>query len=313
MLANASPRTRGLLLLLAGTALVAVMDALVKLLSQSYGTLQIAWGRYITQAIFLFVVLEPRRSMSRLRTHRLSLHLLRSALLLSATVLFFAGLRTLSLADANAIWFSSPLLITVLSGWLLGETVGRRRWMAVVAGFAGVLLVMRPGFGTLGWAALLPLLAAVCSALYHVTTPMLARSEDPAGTLHFVALFAGVGLLPIVPLFWTPFDAAGLLRIIAVGVLGTAGHFLLIRAFQALPASTLSPFMYVYLVWAALLGWLIFGDVPGGAMIAGATIIIASGVYVYRQPFAAAGDAGLATMHEIAAAPIAPLTRRPIE
>ncbi|HVO87970.1 MAG TPA: DMT family transporter [Casimicrobiaceae bacterium] len=290
LLASSSQRTQGLVLLLSGTALIAVMDALVKLLSHSYSTLQIAWGRYAVSAILLFLVIEPRRSFARLRTRRLSLHLLRTALLLSATVCFFAALRTLSLADANAIFFSSPLLITVLSCWILRESIGARRWLAVLAGFAGVLLVMRPGSGTLGAAALLPLIAASCSALYHVMTPVLARTEDPANTLHFMALVAGVGLLPVVPFFWTAFDAAGAVGIVAIGTLGTAGHFLLIRAFQTVPASTLSPFLYVYLVWATILGWLIFSDVPSVATIAGAVVIIASGLYVYRQPIPAAGE-----------------------
>lgn len=285
---------RGLLLLLTGTALVAVMDALVKVMSQSYGTLQIAWGRYAVSAIVLFVVIEPRRSLGRLRTRRLSLHLLRTLLLMGATISFFAALRALSLADANALFFSSPLLITVLSGIVLGETIGVRRWLAVVAGFAGVLLVMRPGSGALGWAAVLPLVAAGCSALYHVTTPLLARTEDPAKTLHFMALVAGVGLLPVVPFFWTPFDGVAVIGIVAIGVLGTAGHFLLIRAFQSAPASTLSPFLYVYLVWATILGWLIFSDLPSVATIAGALVIIASGLYVYRQPLPVAGEVELA-------------------
>jgi len=288
-----SPRLTGLLLLLAGTALIAVMDALVKLMTQSFGTLQLTWGRYFTQAVLLFAVLTPRTSLSRLRTPRLPLHLLRTALLLITTLLFFAALRTLSLADANAIFFASPLVITILSGWILRERIGPRRWIAVIAGFGGVLLVIQPGSGALGWTAALPLLGAVCSALYHVTTPLLARTDDPANTMHFVALVAGLGLLPVVPFFWTPFDALSLTMMIIIGALGTAGHFLLIRAFQRAPASVLSPFMYVYLLWATILGWLIFGELPGAATIMGALAIVASGIYVYRQPMPAAGESDL--------------------
>lgn len=288
-------RTHGLLLLLAGTALVAVMDALVKLMSQSYGTLQIAWGRFFTQAILLFLMIQPRRSLGRLRTRRVWLHLLRAGLILLSTVAFFGALRTLTLADANAIAFSSPLLITVLSGVVLGEAIGARRWIAVLAGFVGVLIVMRPGAGVLGWAAVLPLISAVCSAFYHVSTRLLARTEDPANTLHFIALIGGLGLLPIVPLFWTPLDATGVIAFAAIGALGTAGHFLMIRAFQTTPASTLSPFLYVYLVWATVLGWLIFGDVPGAATIIGALVIIACGLYVYHLPPPVAGEPELVT------------------
>ena len=275
-------RMRGLLLLLIGTALIALMDAVVKVMSTSLGTLQIAWGRYLTQAILLFLVISPRRSVLRLRTRKLPLHLLRVGLLLASTVLFFGALRTMSLAEANAISFTTPLLITLLSGLILGEFIGARRWIAVAVGFAGVLLVVQPGYGVMGWAAVLPLIAAASSALYHVTTRVLARTEDPANTLYFVALVGGVGLSTVVGWFWRPVTPQLLLGMIATGALGTAGHFFLIRAFQIVPAATLSPFLYVYLLWATALGWLIFGDVPGPATLLGAGIILGSGLYVYR-------------------------------
>jgi len=270
------------MLLLAGTAVIAVMDALAKAMSASYGTLQLVWGRYITQAILLFLVIAPHRSHLHLRTQRLSLHLFRVGALLCANVIFFAALATMSLADANAIFFSSPLLITLFAAMLLGEAVGWRRWLAVGAGFAGVLIVMRPGAGTLAWTMVLPFLAAVCSALYHITTPIMARSEDPANTLYFLALFASVGLSLVVPFYWTPLTLPGLLGLLTIGTLGTVGHFLLIRAFQSTSAATLSPFLYIYLIWAVILGWFIFGDIPPITTIVGALIILGSGLYVYR-------------------------------
>ncbi len=279
-----SQRMRGLLLLLLGTALIAVMDAVVKLMSASLGTLQITWGRYATSAILLFMVVAPRQSLLRLHTRKLPLHLFRVGMLLASSAMFFGALATMSLAEANVIAFTTPLLITVLSGVILGEVVGARRWIAVATGFAGVLLVVQPGSGVMGWAALLPLVSAVCSALYHVTTRLLARSEDPANTLYFVALVGGIGLSIVVPFFWAPLTPLLLLGLAAIGTLGTLGHFCLIRAFQIVPAATLSPFLYVYLVWATALGWLVFGDVPGLATLLGAGIILASGLYVYRQP-----------------------------
>jgi drug/metabolite transporter (DMT)-like permease len=279
-----SQRMRGLLLLLIGTALISVMDAIVKGMSTSLGTLQITWGRYATSAILLFLVISPRQSIHRLRTRRLPLHLLRVVLVLASTLFFFGALRTMSLAEANAIAFTTPLMITVLSGMILGEVVGARRWIAVATGFAGVLLVVQPGSGVMGWAAVLPLIGAVSSALYHVTTRVLARTEDPANTLYFVALLGGIGLSMAVPFFWAPLTMPLLLGILVVGALGTVGHFFVIRAFQTVPASTLSPFLYVYLLWATALGWLIFGDVPGPATLLGAAIILGSGLYVYRQP-----------------------------
>jgi drug/metabolite transporter (DMT)-like permease len=278
-----SRRARGVLALVAGTMVIALMDTLVKLLSASLGTLQITWGRYVSSAIFLFVVFSPRHSLARLRTRNLPLQLFRVLMLLTASGLFFASLATMSLAQANAIAFTTPLLITVFAGLILGETVGLGRWIAVAAGFAGVLLIVRPGSGLIGWAAVLPLVSATCSALYHLTTRLLARSEDPANTLVFIALAGGAGLSLAVPFFWSPLTlplAAGLL---AVGTLGTIGHFFIIRAFQIVPAATLSPLMYIYLVWAVVLGWLVFGDLPDLGTLAGALVILGGGLYVYRH------------------------------
>ncbi len=277
-------RARGLLLLVAGTIVLAIMDAIVKQLSTSAGTLQLVWGRYFVQAILLFVIIAPHRSIARLRTRALPLQLTRVGLLLTTTFSFFAALRVMSLAETNTLFFSNPLLILLFSALLLREPVGARRWAAVAVGFVGVVLVIQPGSTRFGWAALLPLLAAASSALYHVTTPMLARTEDPVTSLYFTALVAGIGLCAVVPFFWTPLDAMGWLGIGVLGVLGTVGHFLLIRAFESAPASTLSPFMYLYLVWATILGWLVFSDIPGLATVAGALVILGSGLYVYRQP-----------------------------
>ena len=260
-----------------------MMDAVVKLMSASLGTLQITWGRYLTSGILLFMLISPRQSLLRLRTRKLPLHLFRVGMLLASSVLFFGALAKMSLAEANVIAFSTPLLITVMSGLILGEVVGARRWIAVATGFAGVLLVVQPGSGMIGWAALLPLVSATCSALYHVTTRLLARSEDPANTLYFVALVGGIGLSMVVPFFWAPLTPLLLLGMIATGTLGTIGHFFLIRAFQIVPAATLSPFLYIYLLWATALGWLIFGDVPGLMTWVGAAVILASGLYVYRH------------------------------
>src|SRR5262249_46359322 len=124
---------------------------------------------------------------------------------------------------------------------------------------------------------------AISSAVYHVSTPVLARHEDPANTLYFLALIASVALSLIMPFYWTPLTLSGVAGLLAIGTLGTTGHYLLLRAFQKRPASMLSPFFYVYLIWATVLGWLVFGDVPPATTIAGALIILACGLYVYRQ------------------------------
>lgn len=277
-----SALARSLVLILLGTALISLMDAVVKLLSPSLHTLQIAWGRFVTQAIILFLVISPRQAIARLRTNKLSLHLFRVGLLLLSTVLFFGAVRTMSLAEANTIAFVSPLIITVLAGIMLGERIGIRRWIAVFVGFAGVVIVVQPGSGIMERAALLPLAFAICSALYHVTTRVMARTEDPANTLYFLALVGALGLSLVVPFFWTPLTFPLSAGLIVVGILGTLGHYFMIRAFQNYAASALSPFLYVYLLWATLLGWVVFDDIPSLATLVGAAIIFGSGLYIYR-------------------------------
>jgi drug/metabolite transporter (DMT)-like permease len=276
-------RARGLALLLAGTVLIAVMDMLVKVMSDTYSTAQLTWARYVAQTVLLVVLATPRGAFARMRTNRLDLHLLRAGLLVVSSFAFFASLRALPLTEANAIGFAAPLLITAMSAPILAEKVTLRQWVAVVAGFAGVLLVIRPGSGVFGWAAFLPLLSACCAALYHVLTRVVGRSEDPANTLYYLGIVGAVSLSGVVPFFWVTPDLIGVAAMVAIGALGTVGLFLLARAFQAAPAASLSPFFYVYLVWATGLGWLVFGDVPSLWTACGSAVILASGLYVYRD------------------------------
>jgi drug/metabolite transporter (DMT)-like permease len=210
------------------------------------------------------------------------IHVMRALLLLTANVSFMAAVAYLQLTEANVIGFMAPLLLTALTYPVLGETVGSRRWAAVVVGFAGVIIVIRPTSSVFQWAALLPLLMAACSALYHVTTPVIRRTEDPTISLYYLGLIGAVGFSVAVPWAWVPPTSLGWLMLACVGLLGTAGHFLMVRAFEIASPSTLAPLFYGHLLWALIYGWCFFGDLPDLFTIIGGALVIASGLYVYR-------------------------------
>jgi len=274
---------RSFVLMLGATLLFVSLDALAKYLLQSYPVAQIVWARYAALAVLLAFYIG-RRLPSVLRTQRLGLQVWRSIALMATTGLFFSALSFVPLADATAIMFVAPILVTALSMPLLGERVGPRRWASIVVGFGGALIIIRPGTAAMDPAALLALAAAACYALYQIATRRLSRSDGPLTTLFYSAL-VGAGLASlIVPFDWVaPRSLSDGLALAALGVLGGLGHFLLIKAFNAAPAATVSGFGYFTLVWAALLGFAAFGDLPDLWTIVGAATIAGSGLYILHR------------------------------
>jgi drug/metabolite transporter (DMT)-like permease len=281
--APAHDRRKAILLFLTAISLMATMDLIVKFASSSLSTTQIVWGRYISQCIAILLIIGPAGLLVLFRSKAPGLHVTRALLLFVANFAFMASLRYLPLAEANVISFASPLLLTALTYPFLGEQVTPGRWAAVIAGFLGVLIVVQPGSAVFQLAALLPLTMAVFAAFYHVLTPIVARVEDPAISIYFLSVIGAVMMSMVVPWHWTQPDALGWLMLFTIGVLGTIGHILIVRAFAHAPASVLAPLFYVHLIWAVIYGWLAFGDIPTTATTIGGAIIIASGIYVYRS------------------------------
>ncbi len=281
---------RGILLMLLALFLFVIMDASGKALTADYNIWQISWARYLFHLAILPVFFRRQTVTSVLRTSKLKLQLLRSALMLGSTVFFFAAVSYIPLAEATAIGFVSPLLVAAFSVPLLGEKVGPRRWAAVIVGFIAVMLIIRPGFGMIHWAYLLPLVSAACFALYQITTRILSRYDSSVTTL---AHSVSVGLLVttvvmLLPGQWRNPDLQGWMLMILVGAVGGIAHYILIRALTLAPAALLAPFAYLQLVWAAIVGFLWFGDVPGWSTLAGTAVLAASGLYVmYRERKAA--------------------------
>lgn len=277
-------RLTGIALMCGAVACFACLDATAKFLNQHMDTLQVVWARYTGAFVLALLFTGPVAWRAIHVTTRPGLQLGRSALLLASTVLNFLALRYLQLDQALAIIFSTPFFVTALSGPMLGERVRWRRWTAVAVGFLGVLVVTRPGFGGIHPAALLTLGGALCYAFYNVFTRQLAHTDSNETTLFYSSLVGAIAMLPPLPFVWsTPADPVIILLMTATGAFAAFGHYLLIAAHRLAPASVLAPFIYTQLVWVIALGHFVFGEQPNGWTLAGAGIVVASGLYIFNR------------------------------
>ena len=279
-------RLMGIALMCGAVALFACLDAMAKYLGGHMHPVQVTGMRYISAFLIALIFLNPFTRPDLLKTARPRMQLLRGVLMLGTTLLNFLSFKFLQLDEALAIMFSTPFLVAIMAGPILGEWVGWRRWTAIVVGFIGVLVVIRPGFGGgMKWAALLSVASAFFYAGLGIMTRLVSRTDSSDTTLFYANLTGVLVMLPVLPFVWTaPPTAFELLLLVAVGACGSAGHYLLIAAHRLAPASVLSPFMYTQLIWATALGFLVFGDVPTQWTLIGASIVVASGLYlIYRE------------------------------
>jgi len=247
--------------------------------------MEVVFLRYAGAAIIAFVGLQPWRQPARYRTRRPFLQLARSLFLTLSTVFNFEALRHLQLAETTTISFAGAFLVAGLAGPMLGEWIGPRRWAAIAVGFAGVIIVTRPGPEGIQPAVLLALGTMICNSFYVILTRDLAATDSAEGMLLFPAIAATVALAPFAlpQAIWPPSILIGVL-IVITGLLGAIGHWFLIVAHRQAPAASLAPFVYFQLIWMIGLGYVVFGDLPHRFTLIGATIIIASGLYIlYRQ------------------------------
>ena len=273
---------RGILWMLLTMLIFACINAIAKYLALSYPVPQVVWARYAFHLLLLALLLRGRLPRAA-ATKRLGLQLLRSSIMVITTGLYFTGIHFIPLADAGAIMFVAPILVTALSLPLLGEPVGPRRWAGVAAGFVGALIIIRPGLGVMQAAALLPFCAACLHALYQIATRKVSSIDPAITSLVYTALVGGLVASAVVPFFWTAPDAAGWALMALLGFLGGVGHFALIKAFQAAPVATVTPFGYTILLWVTLFGFVLFDDLPDAWTIVGALVIVASGLYIFHR------------------------------
>jgi len=263
----------------------ACLDTTAKYLGTMMDPMQVAWARYTSAFVLTLFIFNPVSHPRLMRTRRPVLQVVRGVLLVSSTVLNFLALRWLQLDEALSIIFTFPFIVAIASGPILGEWLGWRRWCAIGVGFCGVLLITRPGYGGFNHAALIQLVSVVCYGLYAVITRVVSRTDSNETSLFYNHVVGALLLLPVIPFVWqTPQSWAIAALMLGTGVLGSIGHFCLIAGHKLAPAAVLSPFIYTQLLWVVILGYLVFGQVPTPLTMAGAAIVIGSGLYLlYRE------------------------------
>jgi drug/metabolite transporter (DMT)-like permease len=262
----------------------ACLDAIAKTLNPLIGPIPTTFARYLSSVIFVTLALNPWTRPDVLVTKKPWMQWVRSLLLFGSTMLNFLALQYLQLTETMSIMFAAPLLVALLSGPLLGEWVGARRMVAIAVGFCGIIIVTRPGFGGMHWASLFSVAGTVCYALFAILTRILSRHDSSATTMVYSGLGGLAIMAPIVPFFWKPPEATTVwLLMVLIGGFGAVGHWLLILAHKRAPAPVLSPFIYSQMIWMILLGWLVFGDLPDRWTLIGASVVIASGLYLLHR------------------------------
>lgn len=268
------------MLMLAAMAVVPLMDGVAKHLSATFPVLQVVWARYFFHLLILLPAVLWRHGAGALLLHNPWLQIVRGGFLLGSTILFFAAISIMPIADALALVFVAPLVVTALSPLVLGERVGVRRWAAVCVGFAGVLVIVRPGLATFHPGMLLALGAGSVYAFYSLATRKLSGSAPPLVTLAYTALLGALLMSAAVPAVWKTPEGTDFAWMALMGALAAGGHFLIIKAFEHAEASLLAPLGYSEMVMATVVGYVAFGDFPDPWTWIGVAIVIASGVYV---------------------------------
>jgi len=264
--------------------LFSLLDGSAKWLVGSIPVIMVVWLRFVTQVVILGAVLFPLRGLSLVRTAHLRWHVLRALMFVGMTGINFWALQYLQLTVTSSIFFTVPIIIALVSAPLLGEKLDRGRWAAIISGFVGVLVIVRPGSADFHPAMLACVVNAVLYALFMLMTRRLAAYDSPETIQYLPAIGAALLLTPFAiaawqwPDTWLQWTVACLL-----GVLGGAGHYLLALAHRYAPAGVIAPFLYQQVLYMALFGYLVFGDVPSAAVWAGAAIVIGSGLYLFSR------------------------------
>jgi drug/metabolite transporter (DMT)-like permease len=289
------PHVRGMIVMATAMLFLPLLDAIGKWLStmDSVPPATVSFARFFIQSLLMLAVLVAMGGVRGLRTHNLKGNLIRGALMGLGSLCFFTAVKYMPLADAIAVFFVEPLLLTLLSAFVLKEQVGWRRLTAVAVGFIGTLIVVQPSFELFGWVSLLPLGTAACFAIYLTMNRKYGVADSPLVMQFYAgvggALFTAPAILigesighadlafglATMPLSWA--------LLAAMGVIATIGHLLVVQAFRLAPASMLAPFQYFEIVMAVLVGLVVFGEFPTPSKWLGILIICGSGIYVFMR------------------------------
>lgn len=268
----------GIGLVVLSVACFATLDTATKISVTTVPILMGVWFRYAFQAVATSLVLLPRHGTALLRTAHPRYHALRGALLLVTSLFAFFSLRYMPLAEFTSIVLIAPLAVTLMAATVLKEQVSPLRWALVAGGFAGTLVILRPGGGAFTWAMLLPFGLVVTNSCFQVLTSKLAQTENPL-TMHFYSGWAGTLIASVaLPFVWQSLPSWHWWALLCLmGLMGTIGHFMLILAYQRAPASTLTPYLYAQIAFATLCGWAMFSQVPDAVSLIGMGMIAACG------------------------------------
>lgn len=277
-LSGASHPLKGILLLVLATFLFASHDALSKYLSGFYPVVMVVWARYVVHTLLMAGIFLPQSGLRVLRSKRPGLQTLRAMCLLGTSLLFTSGLLFIPLAEATAVNFLAPLLVTALSVPLLGERVSAGQWGAVLLGFVGVLVIVHPGGELFTPAVLLPFGSALCFSFYQILTRKLSEYDSPTTSNFFAGLVNTVAISLLVPFFWHVPSFEHVLFMLALGACGMTAHLFLTQAFRQAAPALLAPFGYCQIVFAGLLGFLVFGHTPELITLVGIVLICCSGL-----------------------------------
>ena len=281
----------GILATVTASFILGAMDALAKWLMQDISMHQVVWARYFFHTLIVGVVFTLQSGTGFMRAKRPFLQTIRALCLLCVTFGLYFAIQTISLADATAILFFAPVLVTLLAGFFLRERVGVQEWLAVILGFVGVLFIVRPGFRTLQPEILVALLSAIALSIYFVLTRALRGQDSEQTTLFHTTVAGAIVLTALLPFWWTTPSLMQWGYLFLTGVMGASGHFLLVKAFHLAPAPLLSPFLNAQLVAAVFYSRVFFNDQLGVTFYLGAFLIVGAGLIVWAHQQILAGRA----------------------
>jgi drug/metabolite transporter (DMT)-like permease len=277
-----SNRLVGIGLMCTALACLSCLDCSAKWLGfHQIPLIEMLFVRYFVAFVLISVLFNPVRVSRPWHTPKLWLQTLRAIALLASTVCTYMSFRTMPLADIMAVNFALPLLIALLAGPILGERIGLKHWLAITVGFSGILVVTRPGAGALEPGILWCFGTVACNAFYQIATRRLSGIASTASMMLISTGLATAMIAPLVPSIWiAPHSTLEWFVLLIPGTFGAIGHYLLVRAFALAPAPIIAPFSYTQIAWSALLGLLVFGEMPGLYTVIGAGIVICSGLYL---------------------------------
>ncbi len=265
-------------------ALIAVQEALAKYLGENLPMLQVIAARYFGHLLLMIIIFMPKHGLRPFKAKRPLVQILRSLLLLIDTALFFFSLKYIGLMEATAIFFCVPILVVIFSFLLLKERINWRSIIAILVGFIGMIIIIRPNSDIVAFGVLLTFGAAICAALFNIVTRKLTNEDPLSVTMVYTAFIGAVILSIITPFIWqNPTIWQEWLALAVIGLFGGAAHSAMIAAHAFATASSVAPFMYSQIFWAIGLGYLFFGALPNQYSLLGAAIVIISGIYLLHR------------------------------